>query len=255
MELNLEMKRPPLRYHGGKWRLAPWIIEQMPEHNAYVEVFGGGAGVLLRKERSRIEIYNDLEKEVVNFFQVLRDEVLSEHLVKQIGLTPFSRDEFEASYEPSEGSIERARKFVVRCAMGHGTCSMDPKDSNGFRSCDIRAGKSYGREWAGVPASILAAADRFAGVTIENLDFRKLIPKFDNKDTLFYVDPPYPMSTRMSGGQGYVHEMSDHDHEQLHWLLEKCKGKVMLSGYDCRLYDRLYKDWTKTTLKTTANGI
>lgn len=246
--------RPPLRYHGGKWRLAPWIVEHFPAHKAYVEVFGGAAGVLLRKERSQIEVYNDLDRQVVNFFRVLRDGESTRRLIEQLDLTPFSREEFDLSYAPAEDEVEAARRFVTRCFLGHGTCSMDPNDSNGFRSCDIRAGKAYAREWAGVPMAIARAADRMRGVTIENIDFRKLIPKFDDPETLFYVDPPYPMSTRVAGGKGYVHEMSNECHRQLAWLLKRCKGKVLLSGYACRLYDELYADWKRTKKKVSANG-
>lgn len=252
--LALEMKRPPLRYHGGKWRIAPWIIQQLPEHNAYVEVFGGAAGVLLRKPRSIIEVYNDIDSQVFNFFRVLRDEKMHDELIRQVDLTPFSREEFDLAYESSEDRVEAARRFCARTFFGHGTSSMDPLDSNGFRSCDIRAGKSYAREWAGIPNAIAAAADRFRGVTIENLDFKKLIPKFDHTDTLFYIDPPYPMSTRSAGGKGYVHELSDHEHRQLAWLLKAAKAKVLLSGYACRLYNELYSDWRREEKKTTANG-
>jgi DNA adenine methylase len=250
-------ERPSLRYHGSKWRLAPWVISNFPptdQYDCFVEVFGGGAGVTQRKPRSKIEVYNDLDTQVVNFFRILRDAEQKPRLINLLDLTPFSRDEFELSYEPAPDPVEAARRFVTRCFLGHGTCSMDPDDSNGFRSCDIRAGKSYAREWAGVPAAIAVCADRFTGVTIENLDYRKLIPKFDSPRTLFYVDPPYPQSTRVSGGKGYVHEMCDADHRQLSWLLERVKAKVAISGYPCRLYDELYATWRRVEKATTANG-
>jgi DNA adenine methylase len=246
--------RPPIRYHGSKWRIAPWIIAQFPEHSAYVEVFGGGAGVLLRKPRSTVEVYNDLDEQVVNFYQVLRNPKTCDELLNSVALTPFSRQEFKASYEPSLYPVEAARRFAVRCYMGDGTCSIDPRDSNGFRSCDIRAGKSYAREWAGIPNAIADAAERFIGVTIECMDFRKLIPKFDNSDTLFYIDPPYPMATRAAGGKGYVHELSDHCHRQLAWMLNNIRGKAAVSGYACDLLDGLYADWNRTEKQTTANG-
>ena len=138
----LEPSRPPLRYHGGKWRIAPWIIGQLPEHDAYVEVFGGAAGVLLRKPRSPIEVYNDLDNQVVNFFTVVRCRGTCAELARAVDLTPFSRAEFELAHEPSGDPVEAARRFVTRTYCGHGTSSMDPADANGFRSCDIRAGKS-----------------------------------------------------------------------------------------------------------------
>ena len=84
--------RPLLRYHGGKWLLAPWIISHFPAHRVYVEPFGGAASVLIRKERSYAEVYNDLDSEVVNLFRVLRAQ--PDDLVHAIELTPFARDEF-----------------------------------------------------------------------------------------------------------------------------------------------------------------
>ena len=252
-ELNL-VTRPPLRYYGGKFRIAPWIISQLPEHRTYVEVFGGAAGVLLRKPRSRVEVYNDLDSQVFNYFKVLRDSKLRLELAALVELTPFSREEFDLTYERCSDPVEQARRFVTRCYFGHGTCSIDPNDSNGFRSCDIRAGKSYAREWTGIPAAIIAAGERLQGVTIENLDFRKLIPKFDDASTVFFVDPPYPMSTRAAGGKGYVHEMTDSDHRQLAWILKNVKAKVLITSYPNALYDLLYADWRREEKKATANG-
>lgn len=249
-----EVTRPPLRYHGGKFRLAPWIIPHIPEHRIYVEAFGGAAGVLLRKSRSHIEVYNDLDSQVVNLFQILRNDDQANRLYRQIDLTPFSRDEFIQSYKPSPDPIEAARRFIVRCFFGHGTSSINPKHSNGYRSCDVKAGKSYAREWTGVSDALAASADRLRGVTIENLDFRKLIPKFDTPETFFYLDPPYVMGTRNAGGKGYVHELSDECHRQLSWIAHGIKGKVAISGYPSGLYDELYSDWRSVTKKTAANG-
>jgi DNA adenine methylase len=254
-DLGLDVPtRPALRYHGGKWRIAPWIISHFPEHNVYVEPFGGAAGVLLRKPRSKIEVYNDLDSQVYGFFKVLPDPDQCAHLIKLIHLTPFSREEFDLSYEPTADPVEAARRFCARCFFGHGTSSMDPGDSNGYRSVDINSGKSYAREWVGIPRAIATAAQRFLGVTIENLDFRRLIPKFDSKQTLFYVDPPYPLSVRSNGGKGYVHELTEEDHKQLAWFLKRSPAKVVLSGYRCDLYDRLYCDWRRDEKKTNANG-
>src|SRR5574337_272680 len=92
-------KRPLLRYHGGKWKLAPWILRHLPPHRVYVEPFGGGASVLLQKPRSYAEVYNDLDGEVVNLFIMARER--GEELAQAIELTPFAREEFELSYRPA----------------------------------------------------------------------------------------------------------------------------------------------------------
>jgi len=86
-----------MRYHGGKWKLAPWIIGHFPPHRIYVEPFGGGGSVLMRKPRSYGEVYNDAWGNVVNVFRVLRDH--ADEIERLLYLTPFSRDEFELTSE------------------------------------------------------------------------------------------------------------------------------------------------------------
>ena len=103
--------RPLVRYHGGKWMLAPWIIAHFPPHRTYVEPFGGGGSVLLRKTRSYAEVYNDLGGEIVNLFRVARAR--GEELARLVELTPFARAEFAESYEPAEDELEEARRLIA----------------------------------------------------------------------------------------------------------------------------------------------
>ena len=103
---------PPVRYLGSKWQLADWIIAQMPPHNIYVEPFCGGACVFFRKAPSALEVLNDLNHDVINFFDVLRTQL--EEFMRQIEFTPWSREEYERSFEPAGDSMERARRFYVR---------------------------------------------------------------------------------------------------------------------------------------------
>ena len=95
-----KIARPALRYHGGKWNLASWIISHFPVHECYVEPFGGAASVLLQKSRSPLEVYNDLDGRVVSFFSVLRER--PDELARLLSLTPYARAEYELSYEISE---------------------------------------------------------------------------------------------------------------------------------------------------------
>ena len=106
--------RPALRYHGGKFRLAPWVIKHFPPHQCYVEPFGGAASVLLLKPRAYAEVYNDLDADIVNFFAVLRDPAARARLVDACRLTPYARQEFEQAYEPNDCAIERARRTAIR---------------------------------------------------------------------------------------------------------------------------------------------
>src|SRR3954471_8601570 len=102
-----EPTRPVLRYHVGKWILAPWIISHFPSHRVYTEAFGGAASVLMRKPRSYGEVYNDLDGEIVNLFHVLRGPRAGE-LIASLRLTPFARIEFEESYETAADPVEQA---------------------------------------------------------------------------------------------------------------------------------------------------
>src|SRR5688572_32744101 len=118
---NQEPARPALRYHGGKWLLAPWIISHFPDHVIYTEAYGGAASVLLQKPRSEAEILNDLNDDLVNLFTVLRSETAAAKLVAQLRLTPYAYTEFMSALQPSDDSIERARRMVVLSFMGVGT--------------------------------------------------------------------------------------------------------------------------------------
>jgi DNA adenine methylase len=250
--LHGEPKRPVLRYHGGKWKLAPWIISHFPPHRIYTEAFGGGASVLLRKSRAYGEIYNDLDGEVVTLFRVLRES--GDELVRRLRLTPFARAEFDLSYERSADPVEQARRTVVRSFMGFGSDSASGIKS-GFRANSNRSGTTPAHDWASYPDKLAAAIDRLRGVVIENRDATTLIPAHDAPDTLHYVDPPYPHATRTVAGKGYRHEMTDDDHRALAEVLHRVEGMVVLSGYPCDLYDvELYPDWHRVTRAAHADG-
>lgn len=243
--------RPALRYHGGKWMLAPWIIQHFPPHRIYVEPYGGGASVLLRKARSYAEVYNDLDGEIVNLFRVLRDQ--GKELKRLVELTPYAREEFIQSYEPTDCDLERARRTLVRAAMGFGSASASGK-STGFRSDSNRSGTTPAHDWMNYPDTMRLVVERLRGVVIENKDALEVMKRMDREDALHYVDPPYVRSTRNSSGNSYRFEMSDDDHRTLAETLASLKGKVVLSGYPSPLYDELYRTWHHVTKAACANG-
>ncbi|WP_043008514.1 DNA adenine methylase [Comamonas testosteroni] len=239
--------KPALRYHGAKFRLAPWILEHFPPHRCYVEPFGGAAGVLLQKPRAYAEVYNDLDGEICNFFRVLRDPEQASKLLAQIELTPYARDEFDLSYESVSDPIEAARRTAVRASMGFGSAGAT-KGKTGFR-CDTRRAYSTAQhQWARYPAALKPVIDRLQGVLIENRPAIDVIRQHDAPDTLHFVDPPYLHDTRVlqgSGGRGYYrHEMTDAEHLDLIAALRKVKGMVILCGYPSKLYDDNLQGWT-----------
>ena len=173
------IKRPPLRYYGGKWRIAPWIIQHLPPHYHYIEPCGGGGAVLLRKSRSKLETYNDLDGDVVNFFQVMRDH--ADELIRKIELTPWSRVEYKQHAEIVDDPIERARRFWIGCNMSISSMAMT---ASGMRVNKNRK-SSPGRVPAKVhmnESHLYAVAQRLIGVQIENLPYNELIPRYDHTE-------------------------------------------------------------------------
>jgi len=245
-------ERPILRYHGGKWRLAPFVTEFFPGHKVYVEPFGGGASILLRKQRSVTEIYNELDGEVVNLFRVLRDPDQSDRLKLALELTPYSREEFDAAYDIAECPVEQARRTLVKSWFG--AYSKGLMNKTGF---DTRVNSdgycSRVATFIKLSDMIETIRQRMTGVVIENTDALRLIPRMDAHHTLFYVDPPYVPDSR--SGKYYRHEMSEECHRELAGVLHACKGMVILSGYASELYDReLYADWHREDCPAYTDG-
>lgn len=240
----MKIKHPVIRYHGGKFRLAPWVISHMPEHKCYVEPFGGAAGVLIQKPRSYAEVYNDLDGEVVNLFQVLRNPDLCQRLQEVCRLTPYARDEFYAARESTDEPVERARRMVVRACMGFGSAAGIGGNS-GFRSDSKREYATAAHLWAKYPDNLSAVCQRLQGVIIENKDALVIMRAHDAETTLHYIDPPYVPETRVQGNRYYNHEISIEGHEQLLSVVGTLKGMVMISGYDCDLYNDMLFGWKK----------
>jgi DNA adenine methylase len=237
---------PALRYHGAKFRLASWVMQFFPAHRCYVEPFGGAAGVLLQKERAYAEIYNDLDGDVVNFFQVLRDQELRRQLLEAIVLTPYSRSDFEEAWEPTEDRVERARRIAVRAQMGFGSAGAS-KGKTGFRIDTKRAYGTAQHLWLEYPTAIATAGRRMSGVLVENRPAIEVMRQHDAADTLHFVDPPYLHATRVLGESKagvYRHEMTDADHDDLLDALLELQGMVIVCGYPSDLYDNALKGWT-----------
>lgn len=249
--------RPLLRYHGGKWKLAPWIISHFPPHRTYVEPFGGAASVLLRKPRCYAEIYNDAWGNVVDVFRVARDPQLAAELERRLRLTPFARDEFRASYiVDTDDVVERARKSIVRSFMGFGSASTNGDFMTGFRASSRRSGTTPALDWKNFPSHVVAFTERLQGVVVENKDAFEVIVQHDSLETLTYCDPPYLHDTRnmRRGNASYAHEMDDAGHERLAATLQACIGMVIVAGYPDSRYDALYRGWHVEEFDALADG-
>lgn len=219
----------------------------------YVEPFGGAASVLIQKNRSYAEVYNDLDKEVVNLFRVVRDQ--GEYLVDKLKNTPYSREEFFLSYEPSDDIIEQARRTVVRSFMGFGSVAASGSKT-GFRSSSNRSGTTPAHDFVNYPSALEHIISRLKGVVIENKDAVEVMIANDTEETLHYLDPPYVLDTRSKGKstKAYKFEMQDQQHIDLLEFIQTLKGKVVISGYDHGIYDSILLGWNKYTRKALADG-
>lgn len=239
--------RAIIRYPGSKWSIADWIISYFPEGYeslVYLEAFTGSGAVFFNKLRGAVETINDLDGDVVNFFHVLRNQ--PEDLKRVLALTPYSREEYDLSFLPCEDSLERARRYFVRTTQAIGA-KLDHKC--GWRNHKQMKIGGTACKWAGVTNTIDEAAKRLRGdtthlVQIEHMDALRLIERYNNRDVLMYLDPPYVRSSRKSG-RLYRHEMNDVDHRRMLELIVCSKAKIVLSGYPSALYDEYLQGWSR----------
>lgn len=234
-------------WYGGKFSHRRWIIPLLPKTQHYCEPFGGSAAILLNREPSPVETYNDIDGEVVIFFKMLRDR--KDELIYAIGMTPFSRQEFMEAiqfYEEDRtaDNIERARKFFIRARQVR-TGLAQTASRGRWANClsTSRAGMAGAvSRWLGSVEGLEEVAGRLLRVQIEHDKAIDVIKRYDSLDTLFYCDPPYPHDSR-GDKNAYKFELTDGDHQALSQVLHQVKGKVAISGYRGLLMDRLYGDW------------
>jgi DNA adenine methylase len=231
----MQIKHPVLKYYGSKFRISKWILQHFPKHRHYVEPFGGAANILLLKEPSKLETYNDLNDLIVNFFQTLRTKPTE--LIHQINLTPYSRKEFEFCLQTDEVSdLEKSRRLYFRLWLSYQS-SMQTCKGNFRRH---KAGRRPVTKDIN-PENLMVAAKRLKQVVIEHRDALKLIQELDSPDTLFYLDPPYVASTRVVK-QAYSHEMANEKHREFAEILFNLQGMAIVSGYPSPLYRELFEE-------------
>lgn len=235
------MKSNPLKWHGGKSYLAPWIISHFPPHIHYVEPYFGGGAVLLAKPRGWIEghseVVNDINKGLANFWSVIRDDSAFMRLKQLCDLTEFSQDNFEnASWTDDFGSasVHSAHGFFVRYRQSRQGLGKDFATLSRNR---VRKGMNeQASAWLSAVEGLPEAHARLKRVVVLNDDALKVIKQQDGPNTFFYLDPPYLHETRVTK-EDYEHEMSASDHAELLALLDTIEGKFLLSGYRSDLYD------------------
>jgi DNA adenine methylase len=233
--------RPVFKCHGGKFYLAKWVIDNFPDNYqdmTYIEPFIGGGNVLLNKEKSKIEVMNDLDASVVGVYQALRDE--PKELIRRLNLTKYCQETFEKASKKTvfDDYLEKAKNEFILRRMSRGGLKAAFAWSNRLRGGvpgDVNA-------WNTAIKALPELAERIKEVHIFNKPALEVLKTFDGPETLAYCDPPYLHETRVSKAV-YASEMTTEDHIQLSHILNAYQGKVLLSGYMSPLYARLYKNW------------
>ena len=236
----------PFKWFGGKQKLASNIIPYIPNHHTYVEVFGGSAALFFAKPKtmSSLEVYNDIDSGLVNFFRVFRDPKKFKILFRLISRTPYSREEYDFclknynksdSNDPEYASIEKAYRWFIVARM-----SFSGKFGHGWSYAICNKGVNY----VSLIKRLKIIHRRALNLQVENRDFEDLISTYDTPNTFFYLDPPYIAETRKSGG--YLYETADDDHKKLVDILLSIKGKAILSGYKHSIYNPLIENGWKS---------
>lgn len=234
-------KRIAFPYYGGKNSHLNWILPLLPLCRHYIEPFGGSAAVLLNRKQSLVEVYNDLDGDVVNFFKILRD--ITDELIRVLKLTPYSREEFEVACQRQKNlsDLERARRFYIRARQSIAKNPASATKGSWAKSIDTSSCSMADNtsKWINGVEDLYDVAERFRPVQIEHRNAIEVIKRHDSVDSFFYCDPPYVLSTRNSK-KCYGNELTDQNHQELAKVLNNVQGKVAISGYDSDLYNKLY---------------
>src|SRR5690606_27381686 len=246
--------RSIITYYGGKGHSWRRIVPHFPPHRTYVEPFGGAANVLLNKPPSPVEVYNDIDSNLVTVFRVLRDH--PDELRRALELTPYSREEYVRCLGPLDDldDVEKARRLIVRYRQAFGGLGQTATPGRwAYVVSSSRRGMAKAvSSWLSAIDEVLpSVVERFRRVQIENLPWQEVVAKYDTPETLFYCDPPYLLSAR-NGHVGYEHEMTVEEHQELVEVLNSVKGRVVLSGYASPEYDEWYRGWKRVELGTVA---
>jgi DNA adenine methylase len=248
------MRRSPICWMGGKGLLETknFILENMPPHDKYVEPFGGGASILIAKKPVSVEVYNDLNSGLVNFFRTVADENLFEKFYKRVNNLPFSRElynEFRYNWHLETNPLEQAIKwfFIAKQSFGgkfgHSWGFTVNTSTNNMAKC-VSA-------WLSSIENLPEIHERMKTVLIENNDWKKTLTTYSGKGWFAYCDPPYV--SEMRGNSKYKHELTNEDHQELVEALLNYDGAVLLSGYDSPIYEPLINaGWDRKELNVVC---
>ncbi len=244
---------------GGKSPIKDKLIALMPETRVYVEPFGGAANVILSKGPSPVDVYNDMNPYLVSLFRTVKDYNKLQEFIDHIQRQQYSRDAKKIARarlfsDKPLSEMEMAVNFYVAQHQGFsGTGSFEKGDSWG-----ISLDTSIPRKWVRGDYALLDFHERLKNVIVEHMDAVEVIKKYQSKDALIYLDPPYVPSTRSTSGTAqYDVDYTYEQHEELLSVLLKCPSQIIISGYPNELYDDtlLSKGWEKRSWKVTNSAV
>ena len=226
----------------------------IPSHREYVEVFGGAASLLFAKVPARVETYNDLDGDLVNFFRVLQREDTFERFHRLASLTPYSRRVYYDAREAIKAEIDPVERAYLFWVIARMSFSGDRRGGVGMVI------KTSCRGMAQTTSKYISSIEmlpqihaRLQRVQIEDKDWRELMEMYNGEDTFFYLDPPYIASTRSGGG--YKHEMTDEDHREMVEFIIEFPAKILLSGYAHEIYEPLeVGGWSRVDCQTACSA-
>jgi DNA adenine methylase len=220
--MQKQLSHPLLRTYSSKFKICDWILSYFPKHKVYVEPFGGCASILLNKLPSEIEVYNDLNADIYNLFNILRDSEKTKKLIHAIQNTPFSKTEYNSAFRNTVKPIEKARRLLLRTQLEFFSENKDPLAQN----IPYLIGS-----WNDQPRILQYASERLRNTIIENRDALEIIDLYDSSETLFFIDVPLNRD-RFLGSE-----------EELISKVLSVQGKVVLCGWDNDLYHHSLTGW------------
>lgn len=236
--------RPLVKYHGGKYHQCEFIVKHFVDHEIYLEPFGGAASVLLNKQKSNIEIYNDLDNKIFNLINTVKNDCVN--FISAIKKVKYNKESYiqqRTIYRSPEfdnlPDFDRAviTYIVRRMSRGGlaGTFSWSKRvaaDGTGAEE------KAYWTMLDQIPI----ISQRLSNVLCFNKYAISIIQEYDSEKTLIYLDPPYPKQTRVFQN-AYLKEMTDDQHIELATAVKTAKSKIIISSYPSPLYEQLFSGW------------
>jgi DNA adenine methylase len=238
------MIRSPFKWVGGKSRLRQTIIAMLPPHKCYVEVFAGAAWVLFGKQPSQVEVLNDIDGEVVNFFRVVKER--PEELIASFEWELASRQEFKRlrDIDPMTlDSVTRAHRFYYIIMAGWGGEFSSPRFQTSVN--DQGHGNRLIGALQGLRERIMPVYTRLQTVIIEHLDWRDCMERYDKKPAVMFLDPPYP-----GNNCNYRYNLQEwHDHQEIAARMRSANAKCLLTTYDLPKLRKLFSDFYITPVR------